>query len=293
MTEAATAAGNLGVLCLSKKLGEHKASSDRGKPAIARWFSSSSRFSTHPPLPLTQPANNNTISRVALYGLFANASTTPPVRALFFEFPNEPELFGLDKQFMIGRDILVTPVLSPNVTSVEGIFPGRGQVVWRHFITHEVVKASDGKVTLEAPLGHINVHIRDGSAILMHAKPANTTEETRQGPFSLLVSLASNGGAFGSYYLDDGVSNPPGASTTLSFVASDNQLQIRADGEFTIGQQLEEITILGVSERPSEVTVQNSAITTWEYDEGLEQIKLSNLTIDLNGNQDIAWRVSA
>lgn len=45
---------------------------------------------------------------------------TPPVRALFFEFPTEPELFGNDKQFLIGRDILVTPVLIPNVTSVEG-----------------------------------------------------------------------------------------------------------------------------------------------------------------------------
>ncbi|KAJ8094842.1 hypothetical protein PM082_010054 [Marasmius tenuissimus] len=85
----------------------------------------------------------------------------------------------------------------------------------------------------------------------MHAKPTYTTEETRQGPFSLLVSLVSNGGAFGSYYLDDGISNPPGASATLSFVASDNQLQIRADGEFNIGQPLEEITILGVSEHPS------------------------------------------
>lgn len=45
---------------------------------------------------------------------------TPPVRALFFEFPDEPELFGIDKQFLIGRDILVTPVLVPNVTSVKG-----------------------------------------------------------------------------------------------------------------------------------------------------------------------------
>jgi len=56
------------------------------------------------------------------YTLFANASLrgTPPVRALFFEFPDEPELFGIDSQFLVGRDILVTPVLEPNVTSVAG-----------------------------------------------------------------------------------------------------------------------------------------------------------------------------
>jgi alpha-glucosidase len=56
------------------------------------------------------------------YTLFANASTTgtPPVRALFFEFPLEQELFGVDRQFLVGRDILVTPVLAPNASTVSG-----------------------------------------------------------------------------------------------------------------------------------------------------------------------------
>lgn len=58
------------------------------------------------------------------YTLFANASLrgTPPVRALFFDFPDEPELFTVDKQWLIGRDLLVTPVLTPNVSTVEGEF---------------------------------------------------------------------------------------------------------------------------------------------------------------------------
>lgn len=56
------------------------------------------------------------------YTLFANSSRfgTPPVRALFFEFPDEPELFTVDSQFLVGRDILVTPVLHPNVSVVDG-----------------------------------------------------------------------------------------------------------------------------------------------------------------------------
>lgn len=56
------------------------------------------------------------------YTLFANSSQygTPPVRALFFEFPDEPELFTIDSQFLVGRDILVTPVLEPNVSTVNG-----------------------------------------------------------------------------------------------------------------------------------------------------------------------------
>lgn len=56
------------------------------------------------------------------YTLFANSSQfgTPPVRALFFEFPDEPELFTVDSQFLVGRDILVTPVLHPNASTVDG-----------------------------------------------------------------------------------------------------------------------------------------------------------------------------
>lgn len=58
------------------------------------------------------------------YTLFANASTfgTPPVRALFFEYPDEPELFDVDRQFLLGDSILVTPVLDPNVSTVDGEF---------------------------------------------------------------------------------------------------------------------------------------------------------------------------
>ena len=46
---------------------------------------------------------------------------SPTVRALFWEFPDEPELFAVDRQFMVGSDVLVTPVLTPNVSTVDGM----------------------------------------------------------------------------------------------------------------------------------------------------------------------------
>ncbi|EEB88561.1 hypothetical protein MPER_13542, partial [Moniliophthora perniciosa FA553] len=53
-----------------------------------------------------------------------------------------------------------------------------------------------------------------------------TIEETRQGPFSLLVSLSQSGDAFGSSYLDDGLSSPPGPNTTITFMVSNKELNI-------------------------------------------------------------------
>jgi Alpha-glucosidases, family 31 of glycosyl hydrolases len=248
---------------------------------------------------------------VEQYTLFANASTlgTPPVRALFFEFPNEPELFGVDRQFLIGRDILVTPVLTPNVTTVDGvyisntccfaqlsnsfkgIFPGQGSVTWRDWYTHDVVNSTKGaNTTLSAPLGHINVHVRDGSAILLHAKPAYTIEETRQGPYSLLISQAADGHAFGSAYIDDGVSSPPTASYHLTFAAAKGKILIRGRGSFNVKQKLQTITVLGISSKPGGITVQGRSVMGWRFAETQGKLTITDLEVDLNKHVTIEWK---
>ncbi|KAF5371361.1 hypothetical protein D9615_009680 [Tricholomella constricta] len=227
------------------------------------------------------------------YTLFAYSSTngTPPVRALFFEFPDEPELFDVTTQFLIGRDILVTPVLAPNVTTVAGIFPGGGGVIWRDWYTHDVVNAKAGApVTLPAPLGHINVHIRDGSAILLHAQPGYTVEETRQGPFSLLVSQSADGHGLGSAYIDDGVSYPPGPSRTLTFSVTQHQVLIKGHGSFHIQQRLTEIIILGVSSKPGFVSLNGKRIGGWMYLPAQEKLVARNLNADLNGLVTLQWK---
>ncbi|PIL30006.1 hypothetical protein GSI_07917 [Ganoderma sinense ZZ0214-1] len=228
------------------------------------------------------------------YTLFANASLygSPPVRALFFEFPDEPELFEVDRQYLIGRDLLVTPVLTPNVSTVDGIFPGQGRVIWRDWYTHEIVNASiSANTTLSAPLGHINVHIRDGSAILLHAQPAYTVAETHQGPYSLLVAQAADGYAFGTAYIDDGETVPPTPNTTFTINARKGAVSIRPAGNFAIGQALDSLTVLGASRTPpAEVTVNGVETTTWRFDASVERLVLTGLNLDLNRAVDVEWR---
>jgi len=227
------------------------------------------------------------------YTLFANASTfgTPPVRALFYEFPDEPELFGVDGQFLVGADILVTPVLDPNVSQVTGLLPGRGSVIWRDWYNHDVVDNIAGQaVTFAAPLSHINVHVRDGSIILLHAKPTYTIEETRQGPYSLLVSQSSKGLAFGTAYIDDGISHPPGPHRILKFSCSKEVVVIiSVDGNFKVEQRLTDITILGVDSKPTSVFLNGQKVGNWTYAE--EQSKLVALEIDadLNAPLTLKW----
>ncbi|KAH7909434.1 glycoside hydrolase family 31 protein [Hygrophoropsis aurantiaca] len=225
------------------------------------------------------------------YTLFANASMagSPPVRALFFEFPDEPELFTVDRQWLVGSDILVTPVLTPGATTVDGIFPGRGSVIWRDWYTHSVVNANVGtNTTLDAPLSHINVHIRDNSALLLHQQPAYTTYETQQGPYSLLLSLSKDGEAFGTSYVDDGISYPPGPSRTVIFRVKNGALNIETEGVYDIKQRLETVTVLGVHQ-PTQVTLQGQGIQGWTYLEAQQKLVVSNVTIDLNQGITLQW----
>jgi alpha-glucosidase len=172
-----------------------------------------------------------------------------------------------------------------------GILPGRGQVTWRDFYNHAVVSPTtdNSTVTLSAPLGHINVHIRDSSILLLHAQPAYTIEKTRQGPFSLLCSLAANGQAFGSAYIDDGISDPPGPNTTIMFSVANNTLRIEPVGSFNVSQMVESITILGAMKQPQNVSVQEETVSSWEFLADLQKLVIKNITVDLNVPQVIQW----
>jgi alpha-glucosidase len=225
------------------------------------------------------------------------------------EFPDEQELFGVDRQFLVGGDILVTSVLEPNVTSVDGkilwrplcrhpshvgqigIFPGRGSVIWRDWWTHEVLQANSGtNTTLSAPLSHINVHIRDNSILLLHQNPAYTIFETRQGPYSLLVSLNKAGQASGDAFVDDGESYPPGPSRRLRFEASKGEVKIASvNGTFAIAQKLDTITVLGVGSKPKKVSFGGKTVGNWTYGAATEELVASGLGGDLNKGGVLSW----
>ncbi|EKM60281.1 glycoside hydrolase family 31 protein [Phanerochaete carnosa HHB-10118-sp] len=227
------------------------------------------------------------------YTLFANASRygTPPVRALWYEFPDEPELFAVDRQFLVGRDILITPVLTPNVSTVDGIFPGQGRTTWRDWYTHAAVDAAiSANTTLAAPLGHIPVHVRDGSVLLLHATPGYTIAETQQSPYTLLVAQAADGYAFGTAYFDDGESIPPTPHRDAQFHVAKGQVSITSTGTYEVGQKLESVTVLG-TDKPVNVTVNGEAVQSWQYLAVQQELVVSGLAVDLNAPATtISWQ---
>lgn len=192
-----------------------------------------------------------------IYTLFYQAHTTGStvMRALAWEFPNDPSLVAADRQFLLGPSLMIVPVLQPQASTVDGVFPGvRDGEVWYDWYTQEAVNAVAGKnTTIDAPLGHIPVYVRGGSVLPMQ-EPALTIRDARRTPWSLLAALDHQGRASGQLYLDDGESVDPRATLFVTFVAENNSLAAQIQGQFEDQNPLDTVAVLGVSSPPSQVT---------------------------------------
>jgi len=119
--------------------------------------------------------------------------------------------------------------------------------------------------------------------------PAYTIEETQRGPYSLLASQSADGHAFGSAYIDDGMSYPPGPSKNLTFSVTRNQVAISSHGSFHVKQRLREITVLGVVSEPQTVFLDGKRVAEWHYVPLKHKLVAQALNIDLNFHVTFEW----
>lgn len=160
-----------------------------------------------------------------LYTLFhfAHVNGCTVARPLLFEFPSDKDTWNVDTQFMWGGDILVTPVLIENATTVSGYFPAG--VRWFELSSGRELNTS-GHVTLSANLSFIPLHVRGGAIIAMQ-QPNTTTTESRKNPFGLMVALDDDQSGEGWLFWDDGESlrtYEDGKYSLLHFVVQNDSL---------------------------------------------------------------------
>ncbi|RVX72685.1 hypothetical protein B0A52_04083 [Exophiala mesophila] len=232
-----------------------------------------------------------------LYTLFyqAHVNGDTVMRALAWEFPHDPSLANADRQFFLGRSILVTPVLTQGATSVDGVFPGLVEQTDTYYDWYNKtpIAAPEAKnTTISAPLGHIPVYIRGGSVLAIQGV-ALTTKEARSSPWSVLVAPGIDGAAEGTLYLDDGESLEPNATKFITFTAATpTSLDVTVSGGYTgLDLPLSNVTFLGVQSEPGQGTSvningQNVSSASISYDSDAKTLVVSDLDQILGGN---AW----
>ncbi|XP_064228866.1 LOW QUALITY PROTEIN: probable maltase-glucoamylase 2 [Aotus nancymaae] len=148
------------------------------------------------------------------------------VRPLLHEFMDDKTTWDIDRQFMLGPAILISPVLERSTFEISAYFP---KALWYDYSTETSNKSIGEWKILEAPLDHINLHIR-GGYILPWQEPAMNTHSSRQNFMGLIVALDDNGKAEGQMFWDDGQSIDTyenGNYFLANFIAAQNILQIQ------------------------------------------------------------------
>lgn len=93
----------------------------------------------------------------------ASENGTPPMRALFYDFPADQECWNVENQFMFGPDILVAPVLYEGQREREVYLPAGVQ--WKHFTTGQIYSGGS-RIMCDAPIDFIPAFIRENAKVL-------------------------------------------------------------------------------------------------------------------------------
>jgi alpha-D-xyloside xylohydrolase len=92
----------------------------------------------------------------------AAAQGTPPMRPLFFDFPDDPEAWGIEDEFCFGPSVLVAPVTKLGERSRRVYLPAAA--TWTDPCSGETVCGGTW-VDAAAPLERIPVYLRDGAQL--------------------------------------------------------------------------------------------------------------------------------
>jgi alpha-glucosidase (family GH31 glycosyl hydrolase) len=86
----------------------------------------------------------------------------PLVRHMMLEYPDDPNSYGIDLQWMLGSEILVAPVLDEGATVVNAYLPAGN---WVHLWTGQTYSSNGGWYEVDAPIGEPGVFYKSGSQV--------------------------------------------------------------------------------------------------------------------------------
>jgi alpha-glucosidase len=138
-----------------------------------------------------------------LYSTLEEAHRTgvPVFRPLVLNYQDDASTYNLDDEFMIGDDLLVAPIVKPDVTSRLVYLP---KGIWYDFWTNQKYEGGT-MVRVDAPLETVPMFVR-GGAIIPFGPEMKYVGEKPFDPITFSIYPDENGSAAGTLYEDDGTS---------------------------------------------------------------------------------------
>ncbi len=131
----------------------------------------------------------------------AHRNGTPLFRPLMLNYQDDPNTYNLDDEFMVGDDLLVAPIVRPDVTQRLVYLP---KGVWYDYWTNKKY-AGGTMIRAEAPLETVPMFVR-GGAIIPTGPAMNYVGEKPFDPITFAIYADERGSASTTLYEDDGLS---------------------------------------------------------------------------------------
>jgi alpha-D-xyloside xylohydrolase len=163
-------------------------------------------------------------------------SGAPFMRALFMDFPNDPQVAALTDEYMFGPAFLAAPMLDQGTTSRRVYLPAGTD--WYDWWTNR--RYSGGEwIDAAAPIERMPLFVRAGSIVPLGAPVQNTTQ--RQPLKEIRVYPGAN--ASFTLYDDDGVTNAykSGGGKSAALRWDDASGRLTASGKLPTGQAAESL----------------------------------------------------
>ena len=201
-----------------------------------------------------------------LYTCFYEASKdgSPIMRPLLYEYQQDSNTFTLDDQFLIGRDILVAPVLQEGAVRRLVYLP-KGN--WYDYETKDVLEGNRS-MYYDAPLSMLPVFIKEGAILPTKEPGLYTTEKSIETITLEIFPLQTRDSSTSILYMDDGVTkDSPFVLFEFDMKKTENNLCI----EFTRKGAFDGIKSFDVkvySGPPRKVIIDNEE-TEFRYEDGV------------------------
>ncbi|TPX67212.1 hypothetical protein SpCBS45565_g03933 [Spizellomyces sp. 'palustris'] len=202
-----------------------------------------------------------------LYTLFwqSTQNGSPIMRPMVSEFPEDENTFGMGDQFMLGKGLLIKPVVQKDQSSVDVYLPKLA--VWYDYASLGKVSPSvAGILNVKTPLEKIPVLLRGGTILPRRERIRRASNLMLRDPYTLLIALDHKGEATGTIYADDGRSFRfrEGKYVLSDLAYSSGTLSARGvrlgnDGKLSdadvdaLGARVERLIITGLSGLPKKV----------------------------------------
>jgi alpha-glucosidase len=210
-----------------------------------------------------------------IYTLFREHEQTgmPVMRPLWFNYPADYNTYAPAlplEQFLLGRDLLVAPVLTEGATRRPVYFPkGDAWVDWWTGARYEGGTSAE----IDAPLARLPLFARVGAVIPVQPIVQHTGEMARA---PLYVTIISGADGEGRIHQDagDGYGYRQSAWRTNTVAQTGGRVRLTHVGDFPDARPISRVEVLGLNARPGEIRIDGREAKNVSFDRAARRLRL-------------------